>query len=700
MRFLVKLMMIFLVESSWGHFQENFAKRSERENKMPQEVQERLRTPPKLNLKQSLAMNQVVNFYTLKEASSELCRNHSMEFSAGLRSFEPWALKMFDASSKMQSGILAGNLFNFGSFDQCIAVQAETAYGPLKGKHCTLKLRPDTALLKKILSYNNISEKRWDQVKIFVENATLDWSICVPDSCISSDVLPHFQMLMETLTEGLNLTVNLKEMNCLMEVSAERFSFFELAVIFGMLAYVGFIAILTAIDLNAPSRESKSNQLLSIFSASRNAIKVFARSAKARPDLDCVHGIRFISTCYVIIGHRYLMMMFFPVINSLQIINWTSYYRSTAITGGTLCVDTFFMISGMLVTIGFFEQASKGKVNWFLFYFYRYIRITPPLAIVILWYCTLMHHFGSGPLWNDMLDIIQKPCQQYWWAAVLHIQNYVHPYPLCLTQIWYLTCDMQYYFLSPIILIPFRNDQVLGSINFALLFSLSVAVNFYLAWAHKYNGGVPVTNELFATEYFQHHYIAPHVRSSTYILGLGFGMLIYNQKGKEWNVNTAFVVAGWLVCAATMLASMLGCHVFFVEEHDYNRLESSIYLAASRSAWTLGIGWMVWACINGYGGPINFILSLHIFRVFGKISYGIYLLHMGMQYMISAAARTPHYFSDLASMYAAVSDLFIMVFCGFAFTILFESPLVQMLSLLARKGNMKRTVEVKPLNRH
>ncbi|ERL92848.1 hypothetical protein D910_10155, partial [Dendroctonus ponderosae] len=683
MRFLVKLMMIFLVESSWGHFQENFAKRSERENKMPQEVQERLRTPPKLNLKQSLAMNQVVNFYTLKEASSELCRNHSMEFSAGLRSFEPWALKMFDASSKMQSGILAGNLFNFGSFDQCIAVQAETAYGPLKGKHCTLKLRPDTALLKKILSYNNISEKvlqtfpRWDQVKIFVENATLDWSICVPDSCISSDVLPHFQMLMETLTEGLNLTVNLKEMNCLMEVSAERFSFFELAVIFGMLAYVGFIAILTAIDLNAPSRET-------------------------RPDLDCVHGIRFISTCYVIIGHRYLMMMFFPVINSLQIINWTSYYRSTAITGGTLCVDTFFMISGMLVTIGFFEQASKGKLFCG--------KLEKVVLLVRLQqncrYCTLMHHFGSGPLWNDMLDIIQKPCQQYWWAAVLHIQNYVHPYPLCLTQIWYLTCDMQYYFLSPIILIPFRNDQVLGSINFALLFSLSVAVNFYLAWAHKYNGGVPVTCVFVVFQKknaLQHHYIAPHVRSSTYILGLGFGMLIYNQKGKEWNVNTAFVVAGWLVCAATMLASMLGCHVFFVEEHDYNRLESSIYLAASRSAWTLGIGWMVWACINGYGGldasfflqlillrnfrlgPINFILSLHIFRVFGKISYGIYLLHMGMQYMISAAARTPHYFSDLASMYAAVSDLFIMVFCGFAFTILFESPLVQMLSLLARK---------------
>lgn len=67
-------------------------------------------------------------------------------------------------------------------------------------------------------------------MKIFVENATLDWSICVPDSCNSFDVLPHFQMLMDTLTEGLNLTVSLKEMNCLVGVSSEGFSSIELAV--------------------------------------------------------------------------------------------------------------------------------------------------------------------------------------------------------------------------------------------------------------------------------------------------------------------------------------------------------------------------------------------------------------------------------------------------------------------------------------
>jgi peptidoglycan/LPS O-acetylase OafA/YrhL len=89
------------------------------------------------------------------------------------------------------------------------------------------------------------------------------------------------------------------------------------------------------------------------------------------------------------------------------------------------------MISGMLVSLGFFQEVKKsGRMNWILFYLYRYMRITPPLALVVLCYATLVHHLGSGPLWHDMLEIVQKPCQEYWWATLLHIQNYVHPFPL------------------------------------------------------------------------------------------------------------------------------------------------------------------------------------------------------------------------------------------------------------------------------
>ncbi|KAL1509152.1 hypothetical protein ABEB36_003936 [Hypothenemus hampei] len=637
----------------------------------------------KLNLKQAVILNQILEVYVMKNASNILCRNQSLEFGASLRRFEPWALKMFDSSSKIQSGILFGNLVEFGNFKQCISIHTDTIYGPINGKHCTLKVLPDHYLLKRILSYRNVSEKRWDQVKIFVENATLDWSVCIPDSCDINDTFFHFEKLIKGLTEGLNISVSLSESNCYTD-DYPKFTTTELTIIGITLIYVGIVIIISLIDIYSAKG---INNWLKIFSLGRNTKKIFADS-KTPSDMNCVHGIRFLSTCYVIIGHRYLMMMFFPVINSLHIMDWILFYRSTAITGGTLCVDTFFMISGMLVSVGFYDTASKRKIDWFMFYFYRFVRITPPLALVVLWYCLFMHHFGSGPLWNDMLEIIQRPCQDYWWATILHIQNYVHPFPLCLTQAWYLTCDMQYYFLSPLILVPLLHGKILGYGNFLCIYLASIMINFRLAWLNRYNGGVPVTNQLFATKYFQHHYIAPHVRASTYIIGLGFGYFVQKNKGNRAKISNLTAVAGWIICIATMLASLIGCHVFFLEEHDYNRLESSAFLAISRSTWTFGIVWMVWACINGYGGPINQFLSLHFFRVLGKISYGMYLLHMGVQYMMSGAAKLPGYFSDFSSIYAALSDLTMMLVAGFLFTVLFEAPLIAGLSLLVKKGNI------------
>lgn len=106
------------------------------------------------------------------------------------------------------------------------------------------------------------------------------------------------------------------------------------------------------------------------------------------------------------------------------------YYTSTTIIGGTVCVDTFFMITGLLVTYTFFDQMSKGiKFNLPLFYLHRYLRVTPALMVVALVHGTLIQHLGSGPLWKKTSASVEKPCQYFWWAAMLHIQNYVNaPY--------------------------------------------------------------------------------------------------------------------------------------------------------------------------------------------------------------------------------------------------------------------------------
>lgn len=41
---------------------------------------------------------------------------------------------MFDASAKLPSGILNGNINQFGDFDQCLSVRSKN--GKFQGKHC------------------------------------------------------------------------------------------------------------------------------------------------------------------------------------------------------------------------------------------------------------------------------------------------------------------------------------------------------------------------------------------------------------------------------------------------------------------------------------------------------------------------------------------------------------------------------------
>lgn len=53
-------------------------------------------------------------------------------------------------------------------------------------------------------------------------------------------------------------------------------------------------------------------------------------------------------------------------------------------------------------------------------------RITPILAVAILIHATLLNHFGNGPVWNKFQNDLVTNCEQYWWSALLYIQNYVN----------------------------------------------------------------------------------------------------------------------------------------------------------------------------------------------------------------------------------------------------------------------------------
>lgn len=106
---------------------------------------------------------------------------------------------------------------------------------------------------------------------------------------------------------------------------------------------------------------------------------------------------------------------------------WTQGYFSPFIDIYNISVDSFFLLSGVLIVNSFFREMKRnGRVNIFRMYLHRYLRITPALAMLIL-VQKFIRFFNDGPFYNGFTKNFQVKCDKYWWSALLHVQNYVNP---------------------------------------------------------------------------------------------------------------------------------------------------------------------------------------------------------------------------------------------------------------------------------
>ena len=156
-------------------------------------------------------------------------------------------------------------------------------------------------------------------------------------------------------------------------------------------------------------------------------------------------------------------------------------------------VDTFFFLSGLLVTYLSMLEMEKKRFNLALFYVHRYIRLTIPVALVLLFIVGIEPHLGSGPFWGSMENTIVGNCRKNWWTVLLYVNNMVGMDAQCLSQSWYLACDMQFYVYSPLVIVPLYkcHGKNWWGVKWLLLhLAVFTAVPVALAW--KYN--LPLTN--------------------------------------------------------------------------------------------------------------------------------------------------------------------------------------------------------------
>lgn len=215
------------------------------------------------------------------------------------------------------------------------------------------------------------------------------------------------------------------------------------------------------------------HRTLNAFSIHHNGLVLFDVSrGDPSQTVECIDGIRAISLLWIIFGHRRQDMFSAPAINAeMATEDWLKSVFSLSYTTFHLAIDTWFLLNGLLAARFFlrifdmwvsqekFEAlfykllTYRKQFNLLKMYFFQFLRYTPLLLFLLLFFVSFMPLLGSGPIFQKTIDGWLSNTGS-WWSTALHVSNYANVQKLFMNWTWFLTADFQLYLISPFMVFP------------------------------------------------------------------------------------------------------------------------------------------------------------------------------------------------------------------------------------------------------
>ncbi|KAL9695314.1 hypothetical protein quinque_014599 [Culex quinquefasciatus] len=547
------------------------------------------------------------------ESDDLRCISAFQQLSKAYLNRERHGLEWFDSWGKIPSGLYYENGYALGNYEQCRRYR----WQEVRGQHCTLAV---------VLP---------GELPVFFSG------MCVPQYCSQQFLTQVYGAYM--LGKGafvLPMDVNL----CNQDRDVE----FNGAV----------ITAITLYEVIQLIREQEVRPLFASFSLHKNIRSIMhitpriTDPAKKMDMIECANGIRALSMIWIVVLHVNEATFAIPYSNPTSRKEWMrSFPVSIMYNTGILAVDTFLALSGMLVSYNMLRELDKhGKINPLMMYLRRYIRLSAPLAPLILLVVSFGKYLGEGPLWSSIVGREERACSEYWWSALLYIQNYVNPRSMCLPWTWYLSVDMQLYIVAPLLIYPLWRwgKRVLLAIGFLAVLSIG--------WASSRRSSsttfksTTLAMDAAATIDCPTH--AQNVRVARSEPYSGF-FLHHKTKATGVKLPARYYTIGWASCFAALgLIIYATYEMLRTDFHEYSGVADAFYEALSRSVFAICVMWIIFACVNGQGGVIDDMLSSSLFQPLSKLSYTMYLLHLLLFMMASVAnAKTDVVFSVMDIFY-------------------------------------------------
>ncbi|EAT48331.1 AAEL000603-PA, partial [Aedes aegypti] len=569
----------------------------------------------------------------------------------------------FDSWGKVPSGIYFGNNRAYGNYDQC----RQFKWKQFSGEHCLF-----------LINYS-------DRDRSFVSG------LCVPSACTPEDIHQVYgdYVANQSLTMDLPLDRGLR---CSHYEGIKFSRSIVLAtVFFAVITSLLFMSTIYDVVLLVQGR--KADPFYSSFSIYQN-LRTILRINQEIPSkipgttyaIDCLDGIRSLSMIWIIIFHVHDLIPKVPIINASSRDKYLDHPASMLLlVSGFLAVDTFFVLSGVLVAWNVLKELDKkGSVNLIKFYLQRYVRITAPLAALILFVTSFAVHMGEGPIWKPYMLQMQNSCSRYWWSSILHIQNFVNPSNMCLLWTWYLSVDMQLYIAAPVLIYPLwkYGKRFLLVIVVLALLSMSSVFAIYIAYGFRNSQMAPNEHTLKKSL----TYFATHARMAVWLWGLVFGYVLYRTRENGVRLSKQSWIIGWITCIISLLIILSANYGFnHTDYRSFSDIIDATYASLHRSMFSACVMWIIFACVNGKAGVINDILCAPMWQPLAKLSFVMYLLHSLLIMMSSVASvKLEGYFSAMDMLNRIWAAIGITTSVSLFWSACFELPFVTLSKILLK----------------
>lgn len=436
-------------------------------------------------------------------------------------------------------------------------------------------------------------------------------------------------------------------------------------------------------DSESSEKTGLLSQFILAFSVRLNMLTICDQGVGS-DTIPTIHGLRSISMGWVILGHTCIVV--FKYSDNMEFRNvMEKEFLFQTINNGAYSVDTFFFISGLLVSYLYFRTVARvdmtqltrstgfrsSALQYVGLMVYRYGRLTVPYLFVLGVVEVTMKWFHYNSVFeaptNDYMN-----CPNYWWRNALYINTLFPVQDMCMLWSWYLADDTQFYVLGCVLLILAVSYFRVSAVLTCIFLVSSWITTAFIAYNNKH---IPGVDDPLAQ--FDKIYDKPWTRLGPYLVGMMVGWVLYKTDCKI-KMSKVMVVVGWILSLGCLTALVYGLY-----DTELHPIVAAAYSSLSHSAWALSLSWIVIACCTGYGGYVEKLLSASFLYPFSRVTYCAYLVHPIMIRVMVMRLDSPMHLSVETIAIVFFGQVVASYILSFVVSLAFEAPFVQLLKIVA-----------------